>query len=368
MVMPCDCCSVQAAGCALVGVQFSGVTETVPQAGWNPVNLAATADGVTSTVTLSGYNTAVGNTPSAALRIEYALATPQNRVRGVRLWNQGGSDLNDADGLNHFTVEFYAGAVLLTTATFQTQNGGAPTTHTLPLGLELNGVTRIVLRTLDKQIGGSIAPLWREIQLLEFQPVFSCRRRSGVMEWYDTSGNLVANADVQSCETPPQPFIVPDLRLTGAAFGDDPSGTAENLCNVAPAPSSNTGWAAPVGGCYDPVAGGPVMNWAPTASVEMSYGDNGNGQPSGGVIVQFTSPALGAITWPSNGINMEVGEQRTSNVFGGGHRAILTYVSGPPQNSPAGTVRMEGGSNIGLHRLNVSAVAPIRFRLDFITA
>lgn len=366
MVMPCDCCSVQAAGCALVGVQFSGVTETVPQAGWNQVNLAATADGITATATLSGYNTAVGNTPSAALQIEYALATPQNRVRGVRLWNQAGSDLNDADGLNHFTAEFYAGAVLLTTATWQVGNGGAPQSRTLPNGLELNGVTSVVLRTLDKQIGGSVAPLWREFQLLEFQPVFSCRRRSGVLEWYDTSGNLVANGDVQSCETPPQPWVPTTVVMNTSAFGDDPSGTAENMCNVVPAPSAAVGWAAPSGGCYDPTSGTPSFTWGPTSSVEMEYGDNGNGQPSGAAFLSFTAQG-NLITWPTSAFVMEVGDTIVSNLIPGGRRAVLTYISGPPASN-GNTLQPIGGATLRIHGSSVSVQPRIRFRLDFITA
>lgn len=198
--MPCDCCFTEAAGCALVAVQFNAVAQTVPQAGWNPSNLGLTIDGITNTAAISGYNTAVGNTPSAELRVTYTMTAPQNRVRGIRIWNQAGSDHGDADGLNNFTAEFYAGAALLTTATWQVGNGGAPFTRTLPGGLELDGVDSVVLHTLDKQIGGSVAPLWREFQLLEFQPVFPCRRRGGALEWYDASGNLVANGDVTDCQ------------------------------------------------------------------------------------------------------------------------------------------------------------------------
>jgi hypothetical protein len=90
--------------------------------------------------------------------------------------------------------------------------------------------------------------------------------------------------------------------------------------------------------------------------------------PSGGAIVQLSSPTLGTITWPADTVQMAPGDTRMSNVFGGGHRAVLTYVSGPPQTSPSGTIRTTGGASIFLHQLNVSAVAQIRFRVDFITA
>lgn len=366
MPYPCDCCPTTETRCALVSVQFTGVAETAAQAGWTPTNLPLTIDGITNDPALSGYTTTVGNVPSTTLRVTYTIS-PQNRVRGLRLWNQAGSILTDADGLNHFTAEFYAGATLLATATFQGANGGGAQTFTLPSGLELNAVDSVVLRTLDKQIGASQAPFWRELQLLEFQTVFPCRRRNGVMEWYDANGNQVANADVFNCDTPPQPFLMPDLRMTGAAFGDDPTGTAENICNVTPAPSSVTGWTF-TSPCYDPVTGAPTMNWGPTTTVEMEYGSGAVPAASGGVIVAFSSPTLGSITWPTAFVQMAPGETYLSNVFGGGHRAILTYVSGPAQTSASGTIRAEGGANIGLHRLNVSAVAPIRFRLDFINA
>lgn len=365
MPVPCNCCFTGETGCALVGVQFTGVAETASQAGWNPTNLPLTIDGVTTSTTNSGYTTTVGNTPSTTLRVEYTHTTPQNRVRGLKLWNQAGSILTDADGLNHFTAEFYAGATLLTTQTFQGANGPGPTIHTLPLGLELTGVDRVVLRTLDKQIGGSAAPLWRELQLLTFETVFACRRGT-TLEWYDQYGNIVANADVVSCDQP-TPFVTPTLTMNGSAFGDDPSGTAENMCNVVPAPSSATGWAL-TGACYDPTSGAPSFTWNDVSTVEMSYGDNGNGQPSGAVFVSFTAAGFPTITWPANLTGMDVGEQRLSNVFGGGHRARLTYVSGPPQSASSGTVRTNGGSTIAVHFNNVSAQPPIRFRLELLNA
>ncbi|WP_030236777.1 hypothetical protein [Streptomyces sp. NRRL S-350] len=366
MAVPCNCCPVGlASACALVGVQFTGVAETASQAGWTQTNLALTADGDTTSTVNSGYTTTVGNTPSTTLRVEYTLSTPHNRVRGLRLWNQGGSLLTDSDGLNRFTAEFYAGATLLTTATFQGVNGAGPTTHTLPLGLELTGVDRVVLRTLDKQIGGAIAPLWRELQLLTFEPVFACRRGT-TLEWYDQYGNLVANADVVSCDQP-TPFITPTLTMNSSAFGDDPSGTAENMCNVVPTPSSATGWTL-TGACYDPTTGTPSFTWNGVSAVEMSFGDNGNGQPSGAAFISFTASGSPAITWPTNLTGMDIGEQRLSNVFGGGHRARLTYVSGPPQSASSGTVRMNGGSTIALHFNNVSVQPPIRFRLELLNA
>lgn len=199
MPVPCDCCQTGAPRCALVGVQFTSAAQTVAAAGWAPVAIAATADGITATVALSGYNSPGGIAPSPAPEVTYTHTTPQNRVRGLRLWNQGGGNLNDFDGLGAFVADFYAGATLLTTFNTAGTNGGAAQTLLLAAGAELNGVDRVVIRNLAKQGAGTIAPLWRELQLVEIQPVFPCRRRSGVLEWYDQAGNLVAAADIIPC-------------------------------------------------------------------------------------------------------------------------------------------------------------------------
>jgi hypothetical protein len=360
--VPCDCCPIDAPPrVADATVRFASAAQTVAQAGWNPVNIAATADGVFNTTALSGYNTAVGNTPSTTLRVTYTV-TPRDRVRGLRLWNQGGSDLTDADGLNNFTAEFYAGATLLATQAWQGVNGGQAQTFTLPFGAELNGVDRVVLRTLDKQIGGSIAPLWRELQLLTVQQVFPCRRSTGTVEWYSADGVLIPAADL--IDESAQPYTVPSLRMNGFFFGDDASGTAENLCNIIPAPSATSGWNAPAGGCYDPLPGNPTMTWTNTPSVEMTFGDNGNGANSGAVQINFQMLSTGTLVpWQTNGTQMTVGEQRWSNTFDGGKRARLTLVSA----NTTVTVNMLGGSTLGVH-WNQGGAVQIRYRVEFFTS
>jgi hypothetical protein len=367
--VPCDCCPTGGPQCALVAAPFTGVAETAAQAGWNQVDLSFTIDGATASAAQSGYNTAVGNTPSTTLRVTYTHSTPQQRVRGLRLWNQCGVDLNDADGLGTFTAEFYSGATLLATLLCGGGNGATPFTFLLPPGVELSNVDSVVLRTMSKQIGGGVAPLWRELQLVEFQTVFPCRRRNGTLEWYDANGNRVPTTDVVSCDTGASPFVtIPDLRLTGFFFGDGPDPAGENICNVVPTPTATTNFAAPVGGCYDPNGtANPTMDWTLPSSVELEYGNPPH--TSGGVQVQFSSPTLGAITWPTNGTGMEPGEQRTSNIFGGGRRAVLTYISGPAAGAPSQSIRMLGGATLGIHLGTTDNTTPAtRFRLDFIAA
>lgn len=367
MPYPCNCCPSGPPRCALVGVQFTGVAETAPQAGWTPGSLPLTIDGVTATGALSGYNSPGGNTPSTTLEVTYTHSAPQSRVRGLRLWNQGGGNLNDADGLGAFTADFYAGATLLATLNTTGANGGAAQTLLLPGTTELAGVDRVVLRNLAKLTTSPVAPLWRELQLVEFQTVFPCRRPNGVMEWYDLAGNLVPTASVVDCGTGASSLVtIPDLRLTGQFFGDGPDPAGENLCTVVPAPSATTGLTL-TGVCYDPTVGNPTMDWVLPTGIELEYGNPPN--TSGGVNIAFSSPTLGSITWPTNTASMAVGEQRTSNTFGGGRRAVLTYLSGPAANAPSQTIRMTGGATLGIHLGTTDNTTPaIRFRLDFIAA
>lgn len=198
--VPCDCCPTGAPRCALVAVQFTTAAQTVSQAGWTPVAIAATADGITATTALSGYNSPAGASPTPTPQVTYTHTVPQDRVRGLRLWNQGGGNLSDFDGLGVFTADFYTGATLLATLNTSGANGGAAQTLLLPSLTELNGVDRVVIRNLAKLQAGTVAPLWRELQLVEVQPAFPCRRRaSGALEWYDQNGNLVPSTDIIPC-------------------------------------------------------------------------------------------------------------------------------------------------------------------------
>lgn len=199
------------------------------------------------------------------------------------------------------------------------------------------------------------------------QPAFGFRCGAAT-NWYDAAGNPVAAASVQPCPLPPGavpvPSAVPDLHLLGGAFNDDASGQGENLCNIAPAPSATSGWAAPAAGCYDPTFSQPTMDWTSTTSVDITYG--GPSRVSGGVFIHFSSPSLGAISWPA-GAAMTVGQQRWSNFFGGGRRARMTYLGGAGAVGNDAPV-MPGGTQINLgfgpggqHIMNV------RFLLEFFT-
>ncbi|WP_030672465.1 hypothetical protein [Streptomyces sp. NRRL B-1347] len=372
MPVPCNCCPIAGpTRCAPGEVPFSAVQISANPAGLPITNLASTIDG-TAGADLSGFSPPVTEAQLVAnptTGFDYLFAAPVDNLVRLRWHNGGGGVLTDQDGFGLITVTLLdAGLAPLYTTPWDLT---APITNNAVVR-ELNfppvsGVARVRFDGFHKQnvgVMGTGSPLLRQVEAFTNGPVFPCRRRNGTLEWYDEAGNLVPNSEVVSCDGP-QPFILPDLHLVGAAFGDDPGGLGENLCNVVPAPSAFTGWTFN-GTCYDPTTGAPTMDWAPTSSVVMEY-DEPVGAQSGGVFMQFSSPTFGTITWPTNNTDMAVGDVRVSNAFGGGHRAVLTYLSGPAAGSAAGTIRMTGGANLGVHFGNVSNAAPIRFRLDFQT-
>lgn len=197
-----------------------------------------------------------------------------------------------------------------------------------------------------------------------------------VITWFDTAtGDVISPGLLVDCPASPAPpplftpLPVSNLTMNGAAFGDGPDAQGENICNVAPAPTSTTNFSAPVGGCYDPTVSGSVsMTWAgPLSSVSMAYGNLP--RTSGGVVIGFTSPATGVITWPVNNTPMVPGESRLSNPLTGGGYAVFTYVSGPSNTNaprmPASPFIGVSGP-IGMHLGSTEATTPaIAFRLDF---
>src|SRR4030095_2129871 len=251
--VPCDCCPIAApARCALSQVRFSSAAETASQSGWIPQGLSQTADGITSTPNITGYNSPGGTTASTTVNVTYTAAQQWNRVRGLRLWNQTGNDLNDSDGLGTFTADFYSGALLIWTASFAGINGGAAQDLLFPFSGELNGVDRVILRDLGKLSSSTVAPTWRELQLLVIREAYPCRRSSGVVEWYDPDGNLVPSDSLVDCgyatASAPSP-VLSLVRFTGTFFGDGPDPAGENICNVSPAVYNAVGFVGPPSGC-----------------------------------------------------------------------------------------------------------------------
>lgn len=204
MTIPCNCCVVCEPRCALTEVIFDGAKTPVFSGGPGVVATGPASrwsDGDVAGPNFTGYNSpGVQLTAVTSPIMDLSFAQPHNRVRGLREWNQGGGDLSDTDGFSSWDFEFFAGAVSLATGTMTMGNGGAPFTHLLPGGQELNGVTKVRLSNMRKlNPGATVSPLTREVRALEAGTVFPCRRPNGALEWYDSNGNLALAADIVDC-------------------------------------------------------------------------------------------------------------------------------------------------------------------------
>ncbi len=205
--MPCDCCPSGEARCAQTGIVFDGAHTLVFQGGpgvtgsSTPPTIQAWSDGAVAGGFFTGFNSPpVQLTAVTSPIVDLSFASPQDRIRGLREWNQGGSDLNDADGFASWDYEFFAGVTSLLTGNMLMGNGGAPFTHLFPGGQVLNGVTRVRLSNMRKvNPGAGVAPLVREVQAIQDQPVFPCRRPSGAIQWFTASGDPVSAAEVGTC-------------------------------------------------------------------------------------------------------------------------------------------------------------------------
>ncbi len=207
MPVPCDCCPTGPPRCALVSVVLDGTHTLVFQGGpgvsgsSTPLGLLRWSDGDTFGPNFTGFNSPPAQlTAVTSPIVDLEFLVPQNRVRGLREWNQGGGDLNDADGFSSWDFEFFAGVTSLATGNMLMGNGGAPFSFLLPGNQELNGVTRVRLSNMRKvNPGATISPLTREVQVLEIQTVFPCRRTSGVLEWYNQAGGVIPSTDLVPC-------------------------------------------------------------------------------------------------------------------------------------------------------------------------
>ena len=199
--VPCDCCTIGQA-CARTQILFDeGPAVLVSQGSATGVYpLDRWSNGDISGPNFAGFNSpGVDFTAATSPVIDLSFLTPQNRLVGLREWNQGGGDLGDGDGFASWDYTLFDAAnVVLATGNMVMGNGGAPFTHLFPS--EVSGVKRMRLDNMRKVNPGSgVAPLVREVQALQIGTVFSCRRPSGALEWYDVAGNLVPSADVVTC-------------------------------------------------------------------------------------------------------------------------------------------------------------------------
>lgn len=219
MTVPCSCCPTNTDGCfviwepalrqlVLTGAHievFTGGPGITPIGGVNsPVGLLRWSDGDVTGVNFTGYTSpAIQLTAITSPIIVLEFQVPQDRVRGLREWNQGGGDLGDLDGFSSWTVEFRdSGGAVLATGSHAMGNGGAPFDFLLPGATFVNGVKSVRLSDMRKlNPGATTSPLVREVEVLTLTPVpvFPCRTPDGLIHWFDASGAERLAADVVPC-------------------------------------------------------------------------------------------------------------------------------------------------------------------------
>lgn len=113
MSIPCNCCPTEITRCrydyiactAAPTIVQGSTTSPVPNQsvvvanpnGFGIQNIAATADGNTAGGSYGGITTGLGNAINVV--IEYRWTTAVDRAVQIRLWNNGGGNVNDFDGI-----------------------------------------------------------------------------------------------------------------------------------------------------------------------------------------------------------------------------------------------------------------------------
>lgn len=191
--VPCTCCPTGGRGVALTERLFQmPATLVANPAGMNVQPLDRWSDGDISGANYTGFTSAFGGQiPDAdSPVIDLVFAAPADRIRGIRMWNQGGSDLNDSDGFGAWDLTFFApGLAPIRTVTQTMGNGAAPFQYVFPGGAMVDNVERVRINRMKRlSLSTQVAPLLREVVALVGTLVFSCRMPDGTMRWYDESG------------------------------------------------------------------------------------------------------------------------------------------------------------------------------------
>lgn len=194
MPIPCSCCPLTTdsvrcydSGATVQVVNKFDASQVVATSPGAVYVIIPTHDGTVSSA-LTGIPTSpAGTTSVQSSIIDYFYSVPRNNVTDIRLFNQIGGILNDADGLSNATIVtlFDISGAVLFTGPLNAVNGGAA--QLTPVG-NLDGVVRLRLSNITKQVNGTVAPGWREIDTLSQNPVprsavaVNC---DGEIVWYD---------------------------------------------------------------------------------------------------------------------------------------------------------------------------------------
>ncbi len=177
-----DCCPLQLTKCSQMRYTPSCLitpvaTQVVPKTtgafavavtanpnGYGIINIAATGDNNTAGASYGGIDRPA-NASAPGVVIRYTNPVNFNRVIRVKLWNNGGGNVNDSDGLASATVTLRDSALnILYTGTLIGANGGA--VQSLNNIGKIDNVRYLFLSNITS-LTGSASPdiLWRNIQM-----------------------------------------------------------------------------------------------------------------------------------------------------------------------------------------------------------
>ncbi len=204
MSIPCNCCPTEITRCrydyiactAAPTIVQGSTTSPVPNQsvvvanpnGFGIQNIAATADGNTAGGSYGGITTGLGNAINVV--IEYRWTTAVDRAVQIRLWNNGGGNVNDFDGIGTALATILDGnANVLWQGNLVAGNGGAifvTELNGVSLANQINGIRVLRLSNITN-LPGAAAPdiLWRNI---DFRLTYVA-----TMTWVCPQGTVVAD-------------------------------------------------------------------------------------------------------------------------------------------------------------------------------
>ena len=157
--------SPQVARAATVTAGFDGVSVVANPNGWTVQNIGNTID-----ASVAGGNVGrifTGLQDATGVVVEYTFTTPRLQVTGLELFNNGGNNLSDRDGIGAALVEvFDSSNALLFSGPLNAGNGAAAFVTTFPSALDDVAMVRL---SNIMNLTGHAAPdiMWREFRAVQ---------------------------------------------------------------------------------------------------------------------------------------------------------------------------------------------------------
>lgn len=290
--------------------------------GWTIQELDRTIDGVLTAVAPPWPGIYSGPSSPTGVVIDYAFNEPQYQVTRLRLYNQAGGILTDADGIGTATLELLdPDGTVLFTGSLNAGNGGAPFDTALPTPVDNVATVRLSDITVQNPgAGGAAKPLWREFQAIRnvaFPEMSTEINPDGISDDVTVTGTEGLEGALDWTLFGPVP--------TGA------SGTCDDA-DWATAPVFESGTAT--------VTGDGVVTTTPTATPTTagcySYADIlSSVYYSGDVVSDVGQPAETFQVEPSPGINLEkIASPNDRESFQVGQEITYTFTATNTGNVP----------------------------------